>query len=194
MVDFQSRDTRRDGSTDDPDEPSPAEATEEPPDGSDHEGVGFAVVTVGSGVTIDDDAGGDAAVEELTGAGEVVTREVIGDRFDGVQQTVGALVDRSDIDVVVTIGGTGVGPDDVTVEAVEPLLDKTLPGVGESVRRGISDERGTAAIRTRATGGVIDGVPLFCLPGEPQLAGIATREVVVPEADPLASLAAGEGR
>lgn len=181
MVDFQSRDTDRGESTDDPES-----AASDPP----AEKLGFAVVSVGTGLTIDADPAGDAVVDALGSAGTVVTREVIDDRYDGVQSAVGTIVDRSDVDVVLTVGGTGVAPSDVTVEAVEPMLDKRLPGVGELIRRRSADERGTAAIRTRATGGVIEGVPLFCLPGEPGSARTATREVVVPEAAALADIAA----
>ncbi|MFB6312065.1 MAG: molybdenum cofactor biosynthesis protein B [Salinirussus sp.] len=180
MVDFQSRDTRRDSES--------ASAGEEPSDDGSAP-LGFAVVTVGSGRTVDRDSAGDAAVEAATEAGEVMTREVIESRYDGVQSTVGALVDRSDVDVLVTVGGTGVAPDDITIDAVEPLLDKHLPGVGELIRRECAEERGSAAVRTRATGGILDGVPVFCLPGDPSLARRAARAVVIPEAEPLVGMA-----
>lgn len=193
MVDFQSRDTTRGETadeTEDADAPESAEAAEEPRDGDEVEGPGFAVVTVGSERTIDADAAGDAVVEVLGDAGEIVTREVIDDRFDGIQSTVGSLVDRGDVDLILTVGGTGPQPADVTVDAVDPLLEKRLPGVGELIRRQCAEERGTAVIRTRTMGGIIEGVPVVCLPGEPRLARTATREVVLPEAEPLAQLAA----
>jgi molybdenum cofactor biosynthesis protein B len=203
MVDFQSRDTRR-GAADesgggetadeprgDADPPAESEAGEtDSPDEDAAAVLGFAVVTVGSERSVDDDTAGAAVVTAVDAVGDVVTRDVIGDRYDGVQSTVGTLAERGDVDVVVTVGGTGVGPDDVTVDAVGPLLDKRLPGVGELIRRHVGDERGTAAVRTRATGGTIDGVPVFCLPGDPDLARAAAREVVVPEAGALAALAA----
>lgn len=192
MVDFQSRDTTRDETTDETeaDTVDPGEATEEPPEQEPATGVGFAVVTVGSERTIDEDAAGDAVVEALGDTGEVVTRDLIDDRFDGIQSAVGRLVDREDVDVLLTIGGTGPQPSDVTVEAVEPMLDKHLPGVGELIREHCVEERGTAVIRTRTMGGIIEGVPVVCLPGEPRLARTAMREVVVPEAEPLSQLAA----
>ena len=75
------------------------------------------------------------------------------------------FVDRKDTDIVVTTGGTGVTPDDVTVEAVEPLLAKELPGVGELFRRRSYEEIGTMVVATRATAGVAGGTYLFALPG-----------------------------
>jgi molybdenum cofactor biosynthesis protein B len=197
MVDFQSRDNRPgapagDSGDDVGDEADPGGEAEGDdavaPDGP----VGFAVVTVDTGRTIEEDGAGSAVLEALEGSGEVITREVIDDRYDGVQNVVGTLVERGDVDVVLTLGGTGVEPADVTIEAVEPMLDKRLPGVGEVVRRHCVEEWGTAPIRSRATGGVIDGVPLFCLPGDPDMARTATREVVVPQAEPMARLAAVE--
>jgi molybdenum cofactor biosynthesis protein B len=194
MVDFQSRDTPGDGALDagDPETPDATDGTEPPATASAEadDVLGFAVVTVGSERSIDDDAAGDAVVAAVGDAGEVVTRDVIDDRYDGVQSTVGSLSERGDVDVVVTVGGTGPEPGDVTVEAVEPLLDKRLPGVGELIRRHCAEHGGTAAIRTRAMGGTLDGVPVFCLPGDSDLAEVAAVEVVVPEAGTLADLAA----
>lgn len=199
MVDFQSRDTRR-GPEDGEDEEtgeaaadaSTAEEGEAPEETAPDE-LGFAVVTVGSERTIDEDVAGDATIEALAdGVGEVVVRDVIDDRYDGIQSSVGSLVDRDDVDVLLTIGGTGPQPSDVTVDAVEPLLDKHLPGVGELIRRRCAEERGSAVVRTRTTGGIIQGVPIVCLPGDPVLARTGTEAVVVPEAEPLAELAAVE--
>jgi molybdenum cofactor biosynthesis protein B len=203
MVDFQSRDTSR-GEVADADEPQTPDGTggdaetqpaePEPPETDAPEDdandvLGFAVVTVGSERSVDDDPAGDAVVSAVDDVGEVVSRDVIDDRYDGVQSTAGRLAERGDVDVIVTVGGTGVEPDDVTVEAVEPLLDKRLPGVGELVRRHCAEHGGTAAIRTRSMGGTFDGVPVFCLPGDPDLAQVAAVEIVVPEAEPLAELA-----
>jgi len=203
MVDFQSRDTQRDRDGDDAsaddDPPTPdqseaeaAPASAEPADGdADDPERGVAVVSIGGDRSIDDDPAGDAAVAEVEAAdGRVVTRELIDASFDGVQKTVDALVDRRDVYAVVTTGGTGVEPDDVTVEAVRQMFDKELPGFGELVRRSCYDEVGAAVIRTRATAGVMGGVACFCLPGDPDVVRRSVRDVVAPEAEYTAALAA----
>ncbi|ESS05412.1 MAG: molybdopterin biosynthesis enzyme [uncultured archaeon A07HB70] len=79
-------------------------------------------------------------------------------------------------------------PDDVTVEAVEGLFDKRLPGFGELFRRRSYDEVGTRVVGTRATAGVVDGVPVFCLPGSANAAQLGA-DLVVAEAPHLAGLA-----
>lgn len=152
--------------------------------------VGAAVVTVSSTRSREDDPSGDVVETAFENAGhEVVIRELVADDFDRVQTIVDRVVERADVDVVVTTGGTGVTPDDVTIEAVDPLLDKRLPGFGELFRSLSYDEVGTRVVGTRATAGVADGVPVFCLPGSENAAGLGTREVVVPEAPHLAGLA-----
>ncbi|MFB6304173.1 MAG: molybdenum cofactor biosynthesis protein B [Haloferacaceae archaeon] len=166
-------------------------------DGHDHdhhhhdlETLGAAVVTVSSSRSLDDDPAGDAIAAAFEAEGhEVVTRELVRDDFDGVQSRVDSLVDRSDVDVVVTTGGTGVTPDDVTVEAATPLFDKRLPGFGELFRRLSYDEIGTRVVGTRAVAGVADGVPVFCLPGSENAARLGSEELIVPEAPHLAGLA-----
>ncbi|MFB6114523.1 MAG: molybdenum cofactor biosynthesis protein B, partial [Halodesulfurarchaeum sp.] len=184
MVDFQKRDTRRGVEDEDQEEDRDEERDEqETAEGSveaesttvdreaehhhhDLESVGVAVLTVSSTRTLDDDPSGDAITEAVTANGHtVVTRELVSDSLDAVQGSVNQLVGRKDVDVVITTGGTGVSPDDVTIEAIDPLLEKDLPGFGETFRRQSADEIGPMVIATRATAGIANGVPVFSLPG-----------------------------
>ena len=152
-----------------------------------------AVVTVSTSRTIDDDAAGDAIAAAFEDVGHDVTvRDVVDDDFDGVQSTVDRLVDRDDVDVLVTTGGTGVTPDDVTVEAVSDLFQKDLPGFGELFRRRSESEIGTRVVGTRATAGIVQGVPVFCLPGSENAARLGSEGIIVPEAPHLAGLATRE--
>jgi molybdenum cofactor biosynthesis protein B len=214
MVDFQSRDTRRDddeeesveeraGRESDP-SPSPDETDrgdhDEHGDHADHDHhahdvdtVGAAVVTVSSSRSLSDDPSGDTIVAGLEDAGhKVVSRDLIGDDYDGVQGSVNSLVGREDVDVVVTTGGTGVTPDDVTIEAVEQLFDKELPGFGELFRLLSHDDIGTKVVGTRATAGVVDGAVVFCLPGSEDAARLGVERIIVEEAGHLAGLASRE--
>jgi len=74
---------------------------------------------------------------------------------------------ETDIELIITIGGTGISPRDVTIEAVEPILDKTLPGYGELFRNLTYHEVGTVSIMTRAIAGVVKRTVVVCLPGSP---------------------------
>lgn len=156
----------------------------------DVETVGAAVVTVSSSRSRENDPSGDAIQRAFEEADhEVVVREIIRDHFDNVQGAVDRLVDREDTDVVVTTGGTGVTPDDVTVEAVERLFDKRLPGFGELFRALSREEIGTRVVATRTTAGIADFVPVFCLPGSEDAARLGTEDIIVPEAPHLVGLA-----
>lgn len=156
----------------------------------DLETVGVAVVTVSSTRSADDDPAGDAIAAAFKEAGhEVSIREVVRDNFDQVQADVDHLVNRDDVDVVVTTGGTGVTPDDVTIEAVKPLFDKEMPGFGELFRQLSFEEIGTRVVGTRAAGGIAGGVAVFCLPGSENAARLGSEEIIVPEATHLVGLA-----
>ncbi|QPV63130.1 hypothetical protein I7X12_00405 [Halosimplex litoreum] len=152
--------------------------------------LGVAVVTVSSTRTREDDASGDVIEAVIEAADhEVVTREILRDDLDGVQTALLNLTGRDDVDVVVTTGGTGVTPDDVTVEGARPLFDRELPGFGELFRILSYEEIGTRAMVSRATAGMVDGVPVFCLPGSEAAARLGTEELVVEEMAHLVSLA-----
>jgi molybdenum cofactor biosynthesis protein B len=152
--------------------------------------LGVGLVTVSSTRTLAEDGAGDAVVGALEDAGHVVaTRDLVGDDFDAIQSTVDRFVDRADVDCAVTVGGTGVTPDDVTVEAVEPLFEKRLPGFGELFRQYSREEVGTRVVATRATAGVVDTVPVFCLPGSENAARLGTERLVLAEAPHLVGLA-----
>jgi molybdenum cofactor biosynthesis protein B len=160
----------------------------------DVETLGAAVVTVTSSRGLDDDPAGDAIAAAFTDAGhEVVTRELIPDDYDRVQSTLSNLAGRGDVDAVVSTGGTGVTPDDVTVEAARPLFGKTLPGFGELFRRLSYEEIGTKVVGTRAVAGIVEWTPVFCLPGSENAARLGAESVIVPEAGHLSGLAGREG-
>ena len=154
----------------------------------------FALLTVSSSRGIDDDAAGDAIVERLEAAGHTVAvRELVNDDYDSVQDTIDRFADRADVDCVVTTGGTGVTPDDVTIEAARPLFDKRLPGFGELFRSLSRDEIGTKVVGTRTTAGIADGTPIFCLPGSRNAVELGTESIIVEEAPHLAGLARRNG-
>jgi molybdenum cofactor biosynthesis protein B len=85
---------------------------------------------------------------------------------DGIEPIRGAVL-GSKADVVVICGGTGLTRLDLSIEAVEPLLEKTLPGFGELFRWRSLEVVGTRAMLTRAVAGIHHGKPVFCLPGSP---------------------------
>ena len=71
------------------------------------------------------------------------------------------------IDIVITTGGTGIGPRDFTPEVVHPLLDKVIPGIMEMIRMKYGAEKPNALI-SRSISGIMDETLVFTLPGSPK--------------------------
>lgn len=198
MVDFQSRDTRKDERVDDESD-TEEEMTDDEEVVAQSEGTapaeepGYAIVTVATNRTLSSDQPGAAVERAIQAAGEtVVSRELIQPSYDGIQNAVTTMTERSDVAAVVTVGGTGVEPDDVAVDAVEALYEKRLPGFGELFRLLAHDERGTAVIGTRTTAGMINSIPVFAVPGTTDGALMATEQIIIHEAHSLREAAKSE--
>ncbi len=113
-----------------------------------------------------EDESGDIATRMLEEAGHEVTyRVLIPDNMDVIAGTVGWLVDR--VDAVVTTGGTGITPTDVTIEALSKVADKEVEGFGELFRMRSIEEVGEHALLSRAAMFIVRRTPVFCLPGSP---------------------------
>ena len=155
----------------------------------------MAIVTVSSSRGTDvektpPDPSGDAIASILLEAGHVVTeRQMIPDEYVQIKTTVSEYLDRSDVDIVVTTGGTGVTVDNVTPDAVSDLSDRELPGFGEAFRWLSWEEVRTRIVSTRATAGIARDVPVFVLPGSENAVELATAEGIAEEALHLAGLA-----
>lgn len=80
-----------------------------------------------------------------------------------------------DVDVIITTGGTGLNPKDVTIEAVRPLIEKEIEGFGEIFRLLSYREVGDRAMLTRAMAGILNGKVIFCLPGSINAVKIGAR-------------------
>ena len=142
--------------------------------------VRATVITVSDTRTQKDDLGGDAAAEGLASAGhQVLTRAVVKDDADAILAAVQAGIDAG-ANVVITTGGTGIAPRDVTYEAIAALLEKTLDGFGEAFRRLSWAEVGARSILSRAVAGVYRGALVVVLPGSPKAVRLAMNEVLLP--------------
>jgi len=152
--------------------------------------VGFAVIVCSSSRYRDikarkpvENLSGDLIVEALQKAGHtVVFREIVPDDEVLIGKYVSKALGSEKVDAIILCGGTGISPKDVTIEAVRPMLVKTLPGFGELFRKLSFDEIGSAAVLTRALAGVADqGKAVFCIPGSPQAVRLVLEKLILPE-------------
>jgi molybdopterin adenylyltransferase len=114
------------------------------------------------------DLSGPAVRDALEAAGWQVTEiEVLPDDLITIQQKLEALTDAADCDAVVTSGGTGVGPRDVTPEATRAVIEKEIPGLAELMRaEGVKKTR--RAVLSRGIVGVRKSKLIVNLPGSPR--------------------------
>ena len=128
------------------------------------------------------DVSGDTIEALLKNAGHrVLVRKVVADDTGMIAEAVHSVLSSAELDAVVFCGGTGIASKDVTIETVQPFLEKLLPGFGELFRRLSYDEIGSAAVISRAVAGVAKGKVLFCIPGSPNAVRIAVETLILPE-------------
>jgi molybdopterin adenylyltransferase len=129
-----------------------------------------------------EDLSGRLMKELLEAAGHKVHfYRLVSDENSSIVDAVLASLDSS-ADIIITSGGTGLAPKDITIESITPLFEKEIPGFGELCRFKSLGEIGTSVILTRASAGVIKGKAVFCLPGSPNAVKLALSKIIIPEA------------
>jgi molybdenum cofactor biosynthesis protein B len=140
------------------------------------------------------DESGDLIAELLRRRGYRVTlRSVVPDDEALIRKELKKALTLQTVDAVILCGGTGISPTDVTVETVEPLLDKELDGFGELFRWLSYQAIGSAALMTRALAGVVEGRAVFCIPGSPQAVRLCLEKLILPEVGHIILHARGKG-
>ena len=114
------------------------------------------------------DTSGDVIVEMMTAAGfELIHRDIVPDERDLIADRLAGWCDGGRVDVIVTTGGTGLGPRDVTPEATRDVIEFEVPGIAEAMR--VETLRVTPlAMLSRSTAGVRAGCLIVNLPGSPK--------------------------
>jgi len=129
--------------------------------------LSIAVLTVSDTRTEADDKSGKLLAGRVEQAGHRVhEKAIVPDDVYRIRAVVSAWIAEPDApQVVLTTGGTGVTGRDGTPEAVHPLLDKEIPGFGETFRYLSWESIKTSTLQSRALAGVANATYVFCLPG-----------------------------
>jgi len=141
-----------------------------------------AVITISDSRTEEDDESGKLIRQKLSQNGHgVVSYDILKNEAESIRQKISELLERDEVQVIITSGGTGAGQRDVTVETVSPLLEKKLDGFGELFRFLSYEEIGAGSIMSRAIAGAVRGKVILCLPGSPGAARLAMDKIILPE-------------
>jgi molybdenum cofactor biosynthesis protein B len=95
--------------------------------------------------------------------------------------TVREITENLEPQVLLMTGGTGITPQDVTIEAVSPMFTKALSAFGPLFAQLSMQEIGSAAIMSRATAGLIGSTVVFCMPGSLNACKLACTRLIFPE-------------
>ena len=112
------------------------------------------------------DRSGEVIREKLVQLGIAVEeKQIVADAVEAIQAAVTHFVGQG-VDLLLITGGTGLSPRDVTPEALEPLLDRRIPGVEEAIRS-YGQQRLATAMLSRSVAGQIGKTLVLALPGSP---------------------------
>ena len=131
-----------------------------------------------------EDASGLALVQLLRGIGAVVVdSRILSDDLEPLVQVLKDFAEREDVNLVVTTGGTGLGPRDNTPEATRQVIEREAPGIAEAIRAESLKVTPMAMI-SRGVCGVRAGTLIINLPGSPKAVkeGFAVIAPVLPHA------------
>jgi molybdopterin adenylyltransferase len=148
--------------------------------------IRFGVLSVSDTHTEDDDVSGVLAKQILTAAGHTVAAyHLVANSVADVRDALDPWLDGREVEAILTIGGTGASSRDLTVNALETMGGRVLPGFGELYRSLSFAEVGPLALLSRATLFVLKLKPVFALPGSERAVRTALEQLVVPSVQHL---------
>lgn len=144
----------------------------------------IAVLTVSDTRTFENDGSGLLLERSIIEAGhQPPLRKIVTDNTYAIRAVLSDWIARTDVDVIISTGGTGVTGRDGTPEAASALFDKTLDGFGETFRLLSYEEIGSSSIQSRTVAGVANGTYIFCLPGSSGACRLGWENIIRPQLD-----------
>lgn len=126
----------------------------------------IAVLTISDSRNEETDKSGALLAERLADAGhELAAKAIVRDEVEAIRAQVGDWVANPEVDLVISTGGTGFSPRDVTPEAVKPLFRREMDGFSTLFHQASFGTVGFSTLQSRAFAGQIDDTFIFCLPG-----------------------------
>jgi len=144
----------------------------------------LAVLTISDRRTHKDDTSGKLLENLAMEAGHrVVERELLPNNRYQLRACVSRWIAGSEIQVVLINGGTGFTEGNCTVEALQPLFDREVPGFGELFRQLSYQQLGSSALQSGALAGLANHTLIIAVPGSGNACELAWRKLIQPQLD-----------
>lgn len=128
--------------------------------------LGIAVLTISDTRTAETDTSGGLLADRLTQAGHMLAgRAIVPDEVDLIRAQVTAWIEDEAVEVILTTGGTGFSPRDVTPEAVRALFRREMDGFSVVFHQASTGTVGISTLQSRAFAGQAGDTFIFCVPG-----------------------------
>jgi molybdenum cofactor biosynthesis protein B len=126
----------------------------------------IAVLTVSDTRNEETDTSGALLASRLQTAGhELADKAIVSDDVEAIREKIRQWVDDERVDLIVSTGGTGFTPRDVTPEAIKPLFRREMDGFSVVFHQASLGTVGVSTLQSRAFAGQIEETFIFCLPG-----------------------------
>jgi molybdopterin adenylyltransferase len=146
------------------------------------ETLNVAVLSVSTSRTLETDKSGQWIAKRIAREGHhLVAHQVVPDAVRAIRPAVLQILADQAAQALIITGGTGISPQDVTIEALRPLFVKELTAFGPIFAQISYEQIDSAAILSRATAGIIDRCLVFCLPGSLKAVQLACKALIFPE-------------
>ena len=146
--------------------------------------LNIAVLTISDTRGEAEDISGKKLVEALAAAGHHnIEKSIVRDDKYAIRASLSRWIADTDVDVVLTTGGTGITGRDGTPEAIKPLLDKEIEGFGEMFRVLSYNDIKTSTLQSRALAGVANATYVFVMPGSSGACMTAWNELISHQLD-----------
>lgn len=144
--------------------------------------LNVAILTVSTTRSLPEDKSGQWMAKAAAKEGHtVVDHRLVSDDAPSIVMQVRDVLSAQQPHALLITGGTGIGPADVTIEALRPMLRKELTAFGPLFAQLSFEEIDSAALLSRATAGLIDQSLVFCLPGSLKACKLACKALIFPE-------------
>lgn len=146
--------------------------------------LSISILTVSDTRDAETDNSGKFLAESVEAAGHKLFEKIIAkDDIYSIRAIISSWIANSSVNAIITTGGTGFYPRDVTPEAISPLFDKPIEGFGELFRAISYEEIGTSTIQSRAFGGMANNTTIFCLPGSQNACKTGWNKIIAEQLD-----------